>query len=157
MGFTYSGDPTTSELDEVRFYIGDTDPDRPMLDDAEIEFVIERWGALADTLLFAGAACAEMIAARYAREVNVSADGTSVSVGELQQKYLTLAQSLRDQAKDLLVSGPLADNILVSTTRDLTIKPLNFGVGFMDNIAAGRQEFGDWPESAGPEWPETAS
>lgn len=38
--FTYSGDPTTSELDAMRFAIADTDATNVLLQDAEIEYII---------------------------------------------------------------------------------------------------------------------
>lgn len=40
MTWTYSGDPTTSDRDEVRFLIGDTDARHPLLSDAEIAYGI---------------------------------------------------------------------------------------------------------------------
>ena len=42
---------------------------------------------------------AEKLAAKFAREVNVSGDGTSVGVEALQSKYEQLAVSLRDEHK----------------------------------------------------------
>ncbi|HIS17776.1 MAG TPA: hypothetical protein IAC02_04110, partial [Candidatus Coprovivens excrementavium] len=38
--FTYSGNPSDSLKDEVRFRIGDTEDDFPMLLDNEIEFLL---------------------------------------------------------------------------------------------------------------------
>lgn len=38
--FTYSGDPSKSQLDEVRFLIGDTNKDRPLFGDTEILYQI---------------------------------------------------------------------------------------------------------------------
>ena len=44
MAFTYTGDPSTSDKDSVRFEIQDTNPDSPLLQDAEIT-----WCILAET------------------------------------------------------------------------------------------------------------
>lgn len=39
--WTYSGDPSNSELDYCRFMIGDTNEDEQLLQDTEIEYVIK--------------------------------------------------------------------------------------------------------------------
>ena len=41
MTWSYSGNPGSSELDEIRFTIGDTDVKDPELQDEEIQFVID--------------------------------------------------------------------------------------------------------------------
>lgn len=41
MAWSYSGDPSKSELDKYRFIIGDTDEDDKLLLDAEIDYVLE--------------------------------------------------------------------------------------------------------------------
>jgi hypothetical protein len=40
MAWTYSGDPSSSEKDLYRFYIGDTMEDDPILQDGEVNFVV---------------------------------------------------------------------------------------------------------------------
>ena len=40
MSFSYSGDPSASLLDAARFLIGDTNPDAPIMQDEEIQYVI---------------------------------------------------------------------------------------------------------------------
>lgn len=41
MAFTYGGNPKESELDAMRFAIGDTDATSPLLQDAEIQYIID--------------------------------------------------------------------------------------------------------------------
>ena len=43
MAFTYGGNPATSELDALRFAIGDTDATSPLLQDAEIQYIIDNY------------------------------------------------------------------------------------------------------------------
>ena len=43
MAWSYSGDPSTSELDEYRFYIGDVDEEDPLLQDGEIQFILSQY------------------------------------------------------------------------------------------------------------------
>lgn len=49
MSFTYSGDPSSSELDEARFLIGDTDESSPIMQDEEIQYIIDTYGAGTNT------------------------------------------------------------------------------------------------------------
>lgn len=140
--FSYSGDPGSSELDEVRFYVQDTDQFRPLLQDEEIEFLIAQWKPVYDSPLYVAAVCAEVISASFAAQVNVSADGINVDQGSLQSKYNDLAASLRDQYHALSgVNGPDLSS-LMSQDPDMSITPLTFGVGVMDNARAGGQDYG---------------
>src|SRR5688500_12229196 len=90
MSWSYSGDPSSSSLDEVRFLLGDIDSTYPLLSDEEITYLLQE-----RTSRGAAADAASALAARYAREVSFSADGVSVQVEQLQEKYEKLATSLR--------------------------------------------------------------
>lgn len=145
MTFTYNGDPAASDLEEVRFLVGDTDPTRPLLSDEEVQFVIDKWAPLYGSNTLNAAVCCEIISGHFAREVSVSADGVSVAVSELQQKFDSLASSLRDQFKqESQMANPFFSGAMFDLTWDETIKPLKFGLGFMDNYRAGRQDYGDY-------------
>lgn len=158
MSWTYSGDPSASDLDEVRFYLQDTDTTDQLLSDEEIQFVIDAWYENVGSNLWAASVCAENIAAKFTREVNVSADGVSVDVSSLQQKYNDLATSLRDQHKSRYgaAGGPMAGGTLFDDYFDSTIKPLSFGKGMHDNIRGGMQDFGGEYVYPLPEYPEDA-
>lgn len=144
MSWNYSGDPADSDLDAVRFHIQDTDPDDPLMSDEEIEFLIDKWKPVYDSLLYTAAICAETLASKFAREVNVSGDGTSVGVEALQSKYEQLAVSLRDQHKEYAGVGgaPKVGGTLFNDYFDASIKPLSFGKGMNDNPEAGNQDYG---------------
>lgn len=43
MAWTYSGDPSSSELDKYRFLIGDTIQTEPILQDGEITFILSQY------------------------------------------------------------------------------------------------------------------
>ncbi len=45
MSFTYSGDPSISELDACRFILGDTNEATPIMQDEEIKYLIDKYGA----------------------------------------------------------------------------------------------------------------
>lgn len=154
MSWTYSGDPKTSDRDAVRFWTGDVDTTRELLSDQELDFLLT---SPYDSVLLAAAAACEVIAGRYAGEVSVSTDGTSVAVSELQNKYEQLALSLRDQYKNEASGLPFEASSMWPVEHDPSIKPLNFGIGFMDNAEAGSQSFGDYDPSSDPFYPEGAT
>lgn len=145
MSWSYSGSPGSSQLDTVRFYLQDTDITDQLLQDEEITFVISSWINIYPDLYWAAAECAEVISAKFAREVAVAGDGVSVGIQELQNKYEQLAANLRQRHKDSAVApnddffdaGTIFDNYF-----DPTIQPLSFGKRMHDNRRAGQQDFG---------------
>lgn len=66
MTWEYSGDPTTSAKDEVRFLIGDTDEADQLVQDEEIDYLVTTFG---DATLSAAYAC-QALSAKYARKVD---------------------------------------------------------------------------------------
>jgi hypothetical protein len=140
--WSYSGDPSTSDRDQVRFYIGDTLEERQLLTDEEIEHLLAQWAQVVDSPLYVAAVACETLSVRFAADIDVSADGVSVAQSQLQQKFNEAAVSLRDQYKALHdKAGPLRSAEF--NVDDPTVPPLTFGVGFMDNALAGLQDYGD--------------
>lgn len=144
MTWSYSGDPKTSDLDECRFWIQDTQSDRPLLSNEDITYLLDSYMPEYESILYVSAIACEVIASRYAHEVQVSADGVSVSIGDLQTKYQQLAERLRELYKNAVSSGGSVDtsDLLTDMSWDWTIPPFVFGVGHMDNVDAGEQEYG---------------
>lgn len=143
MSWTYSGIPSSTPLDEVRFYLQDTEITFPLLSDEELNFLLDTYMPIYGSPLAVAAMAAEVVAAKFARQVNTSADGVSVSLGDLQQRYNDLAESLRAQYHELGGEN-LADALdqMFSDVSIFEIEPLVFGVGFMDNYRAGQQDYG---------------
>src|SRR5690606_19557669 len=103
--FTYSGDPATSDKDEVRFLLQDTDASLPLLQDEEIAWLIAEWMPRYDSLIYVASVGAATISRRFAGIVSVSADGVSVNTADLAQRYRDLALELRDQYKASMIGG----------------------------------------------------
>jgi hypothetical protein len=145
---TYAG-PAASDKDAVRFWVQDTDVSDELLSDSEITYLLDKFLPVHPSVIFVAAMAAEVISAKFAREVSVSADGVSVGTSELASKYRDLASKLRDQAKEDLSAGAFPDlgGVMWDQYKDQSIKPLIFGVGFMDNIEAGRADYGDYDPS----------
>jgi hypothetical protein len=152
MTWSYSGDPSASDLDTVRFLLQDTTTADQLMSDEEIQFVIDSWADRVGSNYWAAAMCADNVAAKFAREVAVSGDGVTVAVEALQDKYAALALSLRAQHTDYAGSGPLGaegnGTIFDVDGFDPTIRPLSFGKGMHDNLRAGQQDFGGEGEFA---------
>lgn len=144
MTWSYSGDPSESEVDEIRFLIGDTDTSDQLIQDEEIQFLYDQWYPVHGTTFYVASIACETIAAKLAREISYSADGVSVSLSELQAKFKAQAETLRQQHKDLLVGGaPDVGGISAYGEPDMGLAPFIFGTGMGDNLEAGRQDYGN--------------
>lgn len=146
MTFTYTGDPAASDLEAMRFHLGDTNPNAPLLSDEEITYLLDTYLGQND-LLWVAALAAEDIAGRFAREVSVSGDGASVDLAALQGKFEQLASSLRLRSKDAgmndMSSGTAwGGGIDLFEQHDYSVKPFVFSMGMHDNPDAGRQSYG---------------
>jgi len=143
MSWTYSGDPAVSDLDTVRFYLQDTDTSFQLLQDEEIQWLIDEWYPKYDSLIYVASVGAAVVSRKFTGMVSISADGVSVSTGDIAQRYRDLAEDLREQYKASKVGGEVdIDNILIGYAPDPRIKPLRFGIGMHDNVEAGQQDYG---------------
>lgn len=145
MAWNYSGDPSDSDLDQVRFTLQDTDETFQLLQDEELQWLIEQWMPRYDDLTWVAAVAAEVVARKFTGIVNVNADGVSVDTSQLAERYHTMAIQLRDEYKMARVGAELnIDDVLIGIDPDYSIKPLRFGVGLHDNPDVGNQDFGGW-------------
>lgn len=93
MSWTYSGDPDNSTLDAVRFELGDTQSNKPLLQDAEILFAIQK----ETTVEGAAAYCCEVLSRKYAKEVDKAIGPLRISLGQLSENYAKQAKEFRDR------------------------------------------------------------
>jgi len=101
MTFTYD-DPNSSDLESVRYKIGDTDSDNPQLTDEEIEYELAEANS---SILLAAARCASALAARYARKVTKKIGDRSINYSDLAAQYRSLAADLESQHQQGAYSG----------------------------------------------------
>lgn len=52
MSWSYSGDPSTSPIDALRFLISDTDESNPIMQDEELQFLIAEYGTNENVLRY---------------------------------------------------------------------------------------------------------
>jgi hypothetical protein len=143
--WTYSGDPTSSDKDEVRALLQDTDDTFPLLSDEEIAWLLGKWGPVYDSNEMVAAVGAAVVARKFAGLVTVQADGVEVDVSGLHDRFVAIAQELRDEYARLQDTGVVdLENLLVGVDVDPSIRPLSFAVGMHDNPQAGLQDFGGW-------------
>lgn len=137
MTFTYSGDPSTSTRNYVRFLLNDTDSTDALFSDEELTYVITEWNGDAYD---AARECAEILIARFAR----LADSSSKSVGDISvsESYGSKVSHYKELANSLLLRKmrkspprPWANTDALKSTDDRTTTdfPTDFVVGQMDN------------------------
>ena len=93
MSFTYSGNPANSDLDAVRYLIGDTNETQCLVQDEEIDYAL----ASESSVRLAAANVAEAIAAKATQEVSWVRGRVEYRPGEMADRYYKLAKQLRDQ------------------------------------------------------------
>lgn len=156
MSWTYSGNPTTSPKDAVRFWCQDTSSERPLLSDEEIAYLVAMAAPIWSNDIATAALAADAIVAKFSGEPTVSGDGVSIDFTTVVTQYRALAQSLREQYDRVAGAGamPAAFGIDLIAVHDPSVRPPSFGKGFTDNPRAGNQEYGDrenWPQYSIPE------
>ena len=95
MAFSYTAG-STADRDRVRLEIGDTDEDRILFQDAELDDFLAQEG---NSILGSAARACETLAPRFAREFTFTADGASFQKGNITQMYMNQAKRLRRQAR----------------------------------------------------------
>jgi hypothetical protein len=138
---TYN-DPTTVSRDGIRALLGDTDMSQPLLQDEEIDFFVSLWPETTNPYYLA-AYCAEAIAAKFAREIDFSADSQTVGANVLQEKYTTLAAQLRARGGTAFPGSVYVGGIDPWESYDFSTAPPAFGTQMHDNPSAGTQDYGD--------------
>jgi len=102
MAFSYTAG-STADRDRVRLEIGDTDEDRILFQDAELDDFLAQEG---NSILGASARACETLAVRFARDFTFSADGASFQKGSVTQMFTAQAKRLRRQARATTVVMP---------------------------------------------------
>ena len=92
--FTYGNDPAASDVDAVRFLVGDTNADRPLLDDREVEWAIAQYP---DQHL-AAASLADHLFGVYASKGDFKVGPINKSYSKVADLFRQKAAQLRDEA-----------------------------------------------------------
>ena len=111
MAFTYSGDPLNSDLDAIRFEIGDTLDKQHLVEDAEILYALDKEG----TVLKAAARICEGLAARFASREDFRGATIQTSKATVSSKFMQMAKRLRARG---IRAGSFLMPALSQTTKD---------------------------------------
>jgi hypothetical protein len=88
--------PITTDLGKFRLELGDTDENAPLLNDDEANYFLAKHPT---NLLLAVADACDALAARFARQVDFSAnEAKKFSLGQKHDHYLAMAERLRTRA-----------------------------------------------------------
>jgi len=136
MTFTYSGDPSTSPVDELRFLLGDTQKDEPLLQDEELRYLRNKFKD--HSIYYVAMAACDTLVARFTREIDMNIDGQSAALGQLMERYKSLRADFRFQNEQY---APEMDDP-ISWKQGLMYPPA-FGLRQWDHPEAGLQEYGD--------------
>lgn len=134
MTWTYSGNPSSSSLDAVRFRIGDTDTEDQLVTDEEIAYLLTEWGNVPSASI---AAC-EAIAAKFSRLADRQIGNLRISASQKSEQYRQLAATLRRQQAMLVIpyAGGISrddkltreddsDRVVPAFSRDMMTNPAN--------------------------------
>lgn len=129
--WSYNGDPSDSDINAVRFLVGDTDENRKLLDDREVQYAINQQG----NHLLAAAALAEHLFGRFVSKGDINVGPVSKSFSKVAELFKKKADQLRDEAcKGAIPSFPainVATKDALAQNTDLTSP--NFSIGLGDN------------------------
>lgn len=108
---SWSYNPTqlsSSQKDQVRYLIQDTDSSDQLLSDEEINYEITRSGSVR----LAASRIARTIAAKFSRKVDESAGKVSKKWSQLSTQYYSLADRLEAEAEELVApfAGGLSES-----------------------------------------------
>ena len=140
--WTYSHDPSASDLDAVRFNVGDTNSEDKLLDDNEILYALAEEG----TVRQASISCLQNLITVYARQVDGSVGKGSKALSQRVESFNTsLDRLLEKQSMSALnvFAGGLTrsgkETVQADTDR---VRPV-FTKDMMDNPRAVRPNFED--------------
>lgn len=142
--WTYTGDPANVQLDEFRFLVQDADDNLHLLSDGECQYLIDKWLPRYGSITYAASVGAAVISRKFAGVASVSADGVTVNVSDLSDRYAKVAAALRDEhERGQTVEGEVdLTNLMAGDQNDPSIDPLVFAMGLFDNPEAGQQNYG---------------
>lgn len=86
MTFSYSGNPASSDVDHLRFLMGDTDKDSPFFSDEEVQYLVTNNG----DILSAAMRGVEGIMARLSGAVDESVGSVSIQFSKKNEGYQKL-------------------------------------------------------------------
>ena len=92
--WNYGGDPASSDRDAVRFLVGDTIKERPLVYDKEVDYALSSQGSVVRAAAFV----CDALAAKFSSQADVTIVSISKSFSSLADKFSQRAKDLRSDA-----------------------------------------------------------
>ena len=105
MTWSYSGDPSASDKDAVRFTIQDTDSSDQQMSDEEVNWLLTEYGSVRAAAI----AAARTLAAKYARSVDKAVGDLRLSLSQKHAHYQSLVAQL--EKSSAIIAIPWAGGI----------------------------------------------
>lgn len=132
--WTYSGDPSTSAKDAIRFLMGDILPKDPLVNDNEITYAYTAKGSTYG----AAAMLCRSLSSQYARLVDTVDRELRTSYSTKSANFLRMAIQFEQQASIASGAIPYAGGISVADKNaqvsDTDRVAPQFNIGFLDNL-----------------------
>jgi hypothetical protein len=135
MSWSYSGDPNTTDKDFIRFTVGDTIADDPLLQDEEILSTISS----TNNRDAAAVKCCEALVSLFARKCDRKLGPQSISANQQYEHFVQLRDNLRKHAATFNApyAGGLSEQERIEDAMNPDLKPPIFGRNMMTNDEAG--------------------
>jgi len=138
MAWTYSGDPSSTDLDTVRFLIGDTLTADQLLSDEEIA-----WALTQGSVYNAAAIAARAIAAAFSRMADKAVDDLEIKYSQKSEQYVDLAVNLESKESHKALGvycGGISEADKLSNEQDTDRVPPSFKKGMTDESSTTEDE-----------------
>ncbi len=129
MSWTYSGDPSSSPKDAVRFGIGDTDTNHQLVSDEEIAYSLAQNN---DSVSSAILELAIALRNKFAAYADEKTDRVSIKYSDLYEHYKSLVDEIKRDAA--LTAVPYAGGISRSDKLNNELDPDNVRPKFTKNL-----------------------
>ena len=129
MSFTYDEAKLGTDLYRVRFEIGDTNDDRQLLQDEEINQIVDEQS----TLFRRAAACCRAICAKYAGDNDYKIGPDSEKLSQIYDKYLAMAKHYEAKCAGVPWAGGVYTADKDTVTDDTSLAISSFKRGIHDN------------------------
>jgi len=137
------------QVTRVRLLIGDTDTARQQLQDEEIAYVLYQQ----PVVNYAGADCADILAAKYAFQVSTVNGALRITASQRQEQYAALAKRLRangpgDTAGGVNGGAILAEAYVGGLSKGENEEYREDSDNVLPSISVGQDDFPETPETA---------
>lgn len=129
MTWSYSGNPVSSPLDEVRFLAGCTDSADQQVSNEEINYLLAEHGSA----LPAAIALAESLVAKFSSRPDQKTGDIDTKYSQLVKHFTDLAVRLRAKMRVAPYAGGISKADKATVDEDADRDAPAFSVGMMDN------------------------